>query len=164
MSYPLAPLSSALIRSHPHALTLVLPLQGATEPYRMFTSRAEYRLHLRADNADTRLTHLGYAAGCVGDARNNATLATAAALNAAKEMLSSVVLTASEWSKQCGAEIAQDGKRKTALEVLGFRGITQEIVSRAVCIFLLLDCSLCSSCSSLYYSDSRGLMFNSMKY
>lgn len=106
----------------------------------MFTSRAEYRLHLRADNADTRLTHLGYAAGCVGDTRNNATLATAAELDAAKDMLRSVVLTASEWSKQCGAEIAQDGKRKTALEVLGFRGITQEIVSRAVCeLFFCFD-------------------------
>jgi tRNA uridine 5-carboxymethylaminomethyl modification enzyme len=89
-------------------------------------------LHLRADNADSRLTHLGRAAGCVGDTRHHATVEAAAELDAARELLQNAVLTAAEWSKQCGAEIAQDGKRKSALEVLGFRGITQEVVARAV--------------------------------
>eukprot|EP00037_Helgoeca_nana_P023480 m.243764 g.243764 ORF g.243764 m.243764 type:complete len:686 (+) comp26365_c0_seq10:106-2163(+) len=106
--------------------------QGATEPYRMFTSRAEYRLHLRADNADTRLTALGVTAGLVGEHRRLANEATAAELSAARDLLESTRLTSNEWKRRCEVAIRQDGKIKSGFEVLGYGGITVDIVARAM--------------------------------
>lgn len=91
--------------------------RGADEPYRMFTSRAEYRLLLRADNADQRLTRLGVEIGCVGAARAQRYERKAAALAWAREQLEAVNATPDALA-QCGIQINRDGVRRTAFDLL----------------------------------------------
>jgi tRNA uridine 5-carboxymethylaminomethyl modification enzyme len=99
-----------------------LTTQGIAEPYRMFTSRAEYRLSLRADNADLRLTGKGIAVGCVGKERAAAFRAKAAALAAARQRLGELSLTPAAAAAR-GLRVNQDGVRRTALELLAHPGI-----------------------------------------
>src|SRR6185503_1518301 len=99
-----------------------LVTRGVSEPYRMFTSRAEYRLSLRADNADQRLTPVGIAAGCVGPERQHAFAAKADALVNARRMLDGLTLTPSEASRHA-LHVNQDGVRRTAFELLAYPGI-----------------------------------------
>lgn len=105
-----------------------LTTRGVTEPYRMFTSRAEYRLHLRADNADQRLTARGREIGCVKDKRWNAFSDKRAKLDAAQDMLSSFALTPNE-AQAIGIEIKLDGRRRTAFELLTYQGVTLDMLS-----------------------------------
>ena len=91
--------------------------RGVTEPYRMFTSRAEYRLSLRADNADQRLTARGVDIGCVGPERRSAFAAKAAALRSARDLLERFSLTPNEAAHH-GLKINQDGLRRSAFELL----------------------------------------------
>jgi tRNA uridine 5-carboxymethylaminomethyl modification enzyme len=95
---------------------------GTREPYRMFTSRAEYRLSLRADNADQRLTTKGLAIGCVGRTRADAFAAKREALEASRTSLDRLALMPSELAKR-GIAANQDGIARTAFELLGRPGM-----------------------------------------
>ena len=99
-----------------------LVTRGVAEPYRMFTSRAEYRLKLRADNADQRLVPIGLAVGCIGRERAIAYRAKANDLDAAKGLLESLSLTPDEAARK-GLTINHDGRRRTAFELLAHPGI-----------------------------------------
>jgi tRNA uridine 5-carboxymethylaminomethyl modification enzyme len=100
-----------------------LVTRGVTEPYRMFTSRAEYRLQLRADNADQRLTAKGMAIGCVGGERARFHRAKSAALDEARGFTKSVALTPKEAARH-GLALNQDGQRRTAFELLSYPSVT----------------------------------------
>lgn len=96
-----------------------LTSRGVAEPYRMFTSRAEYRLSLRADNADVRLTPIGIELGCVGQAREQRFAAYNDQLDSARAMLQSLVTTPNE-ARRAGLMINLDGQRRTAYELLSY--------------------------------------------
>jgi tRNA uridine 5-carboxymethylaminomethyl modification enzyme len=102
-----------------------LVTRGITEPYRMFTSRAEYRLTLRADNADQRLTDKGMALGCVGQARSIRHGTKMAALDAAKALAKSLTLTPNEAARY-GLALNRDGVRRSAFELLAYPEIGWE--------------------------------------
>jgi len=102
-----------------------LVTRGVTEPYRMFTSRAEFRLSLRADNADQRLTPLAKSLGCVSDGRSRAFDQKMEALESGKKMLDSKLYSATDL-KKVGIQLKQDGTKRTAYQLLSFPEISFE--------------------------------------
>lgn len=106
-----------------------LVTRGISEPYRMFTSRAEYRLFLRADNADQRLTPKGIALGCVSPVRAAAFGSKIAVLEKARSLARSLSITPTR-AAEFGLALNRDGQRRSAFELLSYPGITLgEVVS-----------------------------------
>ncbi|OSQ50160.1 tRNA uridine 5-carboxymethylaminomethyl modification protein [Thalassospira alkalitolerans] len=101
---------------------------GTREPYRMFTSRAEYRLMLRADNADQRLTDRGLDIGCVASPRQQVWGDKKLALNAAKRVVSELAETPNGLAKH-GIKINQDGVRRSAYDLLAYPHIDFDILT-----------------------------------
>ena len=96
-----------------------LTTRGVSEPYRMFTSRAEFRLSLRADNADQRLSPLGLALGCVGDNRKAVFEDKMARLSSGREMLESKTFSPRELA-EAGLKVSQDGARRSGFQILAY--------------------------------------------
>ena len=96
--------------------------RGTSEPYRMFTSRAEYRLLLRADNADLRLTEKGRSVGLVGTARSEAFAKKSAALTAARDRVAALSLSPAEAGRH-GLPVSRDGVRRSAADLLRYPGV-----------------------------------------
>ncbi len=105
-----------------------LVTRGVTEPYRMFTSRAEYRLALRADNADQRLTEKGIAAGCVGPHRADVFHVKHSALQKTRDQLNALTLSPAK-AAQAGWAVNQDGRVRTAWEYLSYKDINLAALS-----------------------------------
>ncbi|MEP3045312.1 MAG: tRNA uridine-5-carboxymethylaminomethyl(34) synthesis enzyme MnmG [Roseibium sp.] len=99
--------------------------RGITEPYRMFTSRAEYRLSLRADNADQRLTPLGLDIGCVSEGRREVFDRRMQQISEARDLLKGLSVTPSEAQKK-GLPVNQDGVRRSAFDLLSYPNVTFE--------------------------------------
>ena len=98
---------------------------GVTEPYRMFTSRAEFRLSLRADNADQRLTPLAKELGCISAERTTAFDKKMAGIEGVKSALEAVLLTPKQLV-QSGIQVNQDGNKRSGIDVLAFPNVEFE--------------------------------------
>jgi tRNA uridine 5-carboxymethylaminomethyl modification enzyme len=118
-----------------------LVTRGVSEPYRMFTSRAEYRLQLRADNADQRLTDKGIAIGCVGVERARAHEQKSSALKDARAFAKSVSLSPKE-AERHGVSLNKDGQRRTAFEMLSHPNISMTDLAKIWPRFRELDAKL----------------------
>ena len=106
-----------------------LVTRGVTEPYRMFTSRAEFRLSLRADNADQRLTPMGLALGCVGEARARGFGEKMEALEAGRARLKALSFTPRQLAAE-GARVGADGARRNGFDALSLPEVSFETLAR----------------------------------
>lgn len=112
--------------------------RGIREPYRMFTSRAEFRLTLRADNADERLTPLGMKLGIVSSERASRFADMQARIEAARSLATSIILTPDEAARH-GLTVNRDGVRRTAYELLSRPGVDMALLAGIDSRFAALD-------------------------
>ncbi len=108
-----------------------LVTQGVTEPYRMFTSRSEYRLHIRSDNADLRLTDLGIKLGCVSDERKLFHVKQSNEVQQLFNLMKETVFTPNELEK-FNVAIKKDGKKRNLFELLSFPNIDIDVL-KSIC-------------------------------
>ena len=101
--------------------------KGVDEPYRMFTSRSEYRLFLRADNADMRLTPLGYEIGCVSEYRNSVFKAKKSAIDACRSLAQNLKADYSQL-EQTGVIVNHDGSKRTAFVLMSYNDVSRETI------------------------------------
>ncbi|SFR35303.1 tRNA uridine 5-carboxymethylaminomethyl modification enzyme [Litoreibacter janthinus] len=127
--------------------------RGVQEPYRMFTSRAEYRMSLRADNADQRLTQRGVDAGCVGKARFERYIAKKERLDSLRSDMEALRVSPQE-AEQFGLRVNKDGRRRSAFELLSFPDVTIEAIAPLVPTLDSYDASIVTQISrdALYAS------------
>ena len=112
--------------------------RGVTEPYRMFTSRAEFRLTVRADNADRRLTPIGLGLGCISPTRRIAFEAKLEALEAGRTALMDTMIGPKALN-EAGIAVSRDGAKRTAYDVLSLPGADLDIVVRTLPAYQNLD-------------------------
>lgn len=124
-----APASFTIDRSEGYIGVMVddLITKGVDEPYRMFTSRSEYRLFLRADNADCRLTEKGYQIGCVSENRYGVFKAKKAAIEAFRAAVEENTILPVELER-LGIAVKQDGVRRSAFNVMSYHNVSRETI------------------------------------
>ncbi|XP_069044443.1 protein MTO1 homolog, mitochondrial isoform X2 [Lepisosteus oculatus] len=127
----LPPVSLSRTESYIGVLVDDLVSRGVTEPYRMFTSRAEFRTSLRPDNADLRLTPRGFEAGCVSDRRYREALRARGSLEEGLSALRAISLPATRWRQQLKGIPVSEGKtgHLSALDLLQHQGVTMEMLA-----------------------------------
>ncbi|MEE2929564.1 MAG: tRNA uridine-5-carboxymethylaminomethyl(34) synthesis enzyme MnmG [Pseudomonadota bacterium] len=118
-----------------------LVTRGVTEPYRMFTSRAEYRLSLRSDNADQRVTARGIELGLVGPSRAEMFHVKHSRLDSGRTLLQSETMTPNE-AQKLGWKVNQDGQRRSAWDYLAYPTITMVEIERGFPAIKALDSSI----------------------
>jgi tRNA uridine 5-carboxymethylaminomethyl modification enzyme len=123
------PLRLSRTESYTGVMVDDLVTRGVTEPYRMFTSRAEFRLHLRSDNADQRLTQLALDAGLVGQERADLFAAKRDRLASGRKLLEQLVVSPTT-ARKAGVPINADGHERSAFELMSYPNMTTEDLVR----------------------------------